>query len=218
VSCTHSSRENTPFTQSDGQTTMATDNQKPLAIRTSETHPLRIATLSVGDRGGAVGVTFAPGKHQAAAMTGVWRRDLAADLRTIREWGASDLITLLEPHEFEELNIQELPQTAPASGLRWHGLPITDGAAPDARFLGPWVSLGAEFAIALKAGAKVVVHCKGGLGRAGTVACLLLMATGTASDADDAMAKVRAVRHGAIETVAQEAFLRAWPIGSRRPG
>jgi protein-tyrosine phosphatase len=130
----------------------------------------------------------------------------------------SDLITLLEPHEFEELNIQDLSQTTPASGLRWHSLPITEGAAPDVRFLGPWVSLGAEFAIALRAGARVVVHCKGGLGRAVTVACLLLMTTGAAPDADDAMEKVRAVRHGAIETAAQEAFLRAWPMGDGRPG
>jgi len=197
---------------------MATNEQQPSEIRTSQTHPLRIASLPVGDLGGAIGVTFAPGKHQAAAMTGVWRRDLASDLRTIRQWGASDLITLLEPQEFEELNIQELPRMAPTFGLRWHGLSITDGAAPDDRFLGPWASLGAEFAIALKAGTRVVVHCKGGLGRAGTVACLLLMTTGAAADADDAMEKVRAVRHGAIETAAQEAFLRAWPIGSGRPG
>jgi len=66
-------------------------------IRTSQTHPLQIATLPIGTRGGAVGVTFAPGKHQAAAMTGIWQRDLDADLTAIRDWGAQHLITLLEP-------------------------------------------------------------------------------------------------------------------------
>ncbi|AGG88784.1 cyclin-dependent kinase inhibitor 3 family protein [Rhodanobacter denitrificans] len=181
----------------------------PSLIRTSQTHPLRIATIPVGERGGAIGVTFAPGKRQAAAMTGIWERDLATDLHAIRQWGAQDLITLLEPHEFEELAIPDLPTQARAHGLRWHGLPITDGAAPDHRFLDPWITLGPQLVSEIGSGARVVVHCKGGLGRAGTVACLLLLESGAATNADDAMRQVRAVRRGAIETDAQEAFLRA---------
>lgn len=181
-------------------------------IRTSRTHPLRIATIPVGEHGGAVGVTFAPGKRQAAAMTGIWKRDLAMDLEVIREWGAQDLITLLEPHEFEELEISDLPTQAIANGLRWHGMPITDGAAPDHRFLDRWSAIGPLLVRQISIGSRVVVHCKGGLGRAGTVACLLLLMSGVALDADDAMRQVRAVRRGAIETLTQEAFLQAWPL------
>lgn len=181
-------------------------------VRTSQTHPLKIATLFIGKRGGAVGVTFAPGKHQEVAMTGTWTRDLMTDLQAIRAWGASDLITLLESYEFEELKITQLATTAHSVGIRWHGLPITDGAAPDARFLAPWKHLSPILIQGLIEGRKLVVHCKGGLGRAGTVACLLLMDSGTVGDADHAMAAVRAVRPGAIETPEQEAFLRNWPI------
>jgi protein-tyrosine phosphatase len=180
-------------------------------IRTSVSDPLRIATVSIGTNGGAVGVTFAPGKHQAQAMTGIWVRDLDLDLQTIVEWGASDLITLLEPWELEELRITNLPERTQAYGLRWYGLPITDGAAPDERFLQPWRTLGPILRDALRHGARVVVHCKGGLGRAGTVACLLLLDSREAIDAEDAMRKVRAVRWGAIETVEQENFLRSLP-------
>lgn len=78
-------------------------------IRTSLSHPLEIATLLVGQRGGAIGVTFAPGKQQGAAMTGSWSRDLDIDLRALRAWGANHLISLLEPHEFKELQIPALP-------------------------------------------------------------------------------------------------------------
>lgn len=84
-----------------------------------------------------MGVTFAPVKRQAMAVNGVWQRHLARDLEAIRQWGATDLITLIEPHEFEELANTQLPQKSAAIGLRWHGLPITDGAAPDSRFLDP---------------------------------------------------------------------------------
>lgn len=178
-------------------------------IRTGQTHPLRIATIPVGESGGAIGVTFAPGKRQIAAMTGIWERDLATDLAAIRQWGARDLITLLEPHEFEELAIPDLPAQASAHDLRWYGLPITDGAAPDHRFLDRWITLGSQLVSEIGSGVRVVVHCKGGVGRAGTVACLLLLAR-AAGDADDAMRQVRAVRRGAIETSAQEAFLQAW--------
>lgn len=94
----------------------------------------------------------------------------------------------------------------------WHGLPIVDGAAPDQRFLDQWRQLGPELASALTAGARVVVHCKGGLGRAGTVASMLLLDSGATGVPDEAMRLVRAVWPGAIETREQEAFLQRWVV------
>lgn len=131
--------------------------------RTSLSHPLQIAELSVGTAGGAIGVTFAPGKCQQMAMTGSWDRDLDIDLRSIVVWGAEYLLSLLEPWEFEELHIQELPQRAKALGLNWHGLPIIDGAAPDSRFMSAWESTGSLLSNELLQGRKAVVHCKGAL-------------------------------------------------------
>ena len=190
---------------------MANDRLITNDVRTSISHPLSIATLPIGENGGAIGVTFAPGKRQATAMTGIWERNLDDDLSTIRQWGASDLITLIEPHEFTELHIEELPQRAALHGLRWHGLPITDGAAPDDRFLIPWRALLPTLLRRLNQGERVVVHCKGGLGRAGTVACLLLLSSGAVSNARHAISLVRDVRPGAVETDVQEAFVAQWP-------
>lgn len=179
-------------------------------IRTSHSHPILIAEIPVGQKGGAVGVTFAPGKFQHTAMTGSWARDLDVDLAAIRAWGASHLITLIEPGEFEELRIERLPECAAHHGLKWHGLPITDGAAPDERFLAPWTTLGPALCDELIAGRRLVVHCKGGLGRAGTVAALILLDTRTAQGADSAIAMLRSVRPGAVETRDQEDFIRRW--------
>lgn len=184
--------------------------QADSAVRTSASHPLIIATIPVGGLGGAIGVTFAPGKQQTDAMTGRWARDLDADLCAIAAWRADHLVTLLEPQELEELHIAELPAKATSYGLHWHGLPITDGRAPDERFLEPWRELGPFFREELLNGRRILVHCKGGLGRAGSVACMLLLESASATTSDDAIAVVREVRPGAVETAEQEAFLRMW--------
>lgn len=178
--------------------------------RTSLSHPLQIATLPVGQCGGAIGVTFAPGKHQEMAMTGPWSRNLDMDLQVISSWGASHLISLIESWEFEELQITALPKRAASHGLLWHGLPIVDGAAPDCTFLQVWKELETPICNALLEGQRAVVHCKGGLGRAGTVACMLLLGTKTSLSSEDAIKRVRDVRPGAIETSEQERFLRVW--------
>lgn len=181
-------------------------------IRTSHTHPLEIASLPVGDRGGAIGVTFAPGKHQRSAMTGQWARDLDADLRTVRTWGASFLVSLLEPPEFDELFIASLPTRAIDHGLTWFGLPIADGSTPDHRLLDQWGDVGRLLADRLLSGERVVVHCKGGLGRAGTVASMLLLDTGAVHTGDEAISRVRSVRPGAVENEHQERFIRDWAL------
>ena len=57
----------------------------------------------------------------------------------------------------------------------------------------------------LAAGERVLVHCKGGLGRTGLVAARLLVEFGVAPA--DAVARVRAARPGAIETERQLAYV-----------
>ena len=66
---------------------------------------------------------------------------------------------------------------------------------------------GAELRAILRAGFNVLVHCKGGLGRAGTIASRLLIELGI--DPHAAVAAVRAPRLGAIETPAQFAYVRS---------
>jgi atypical dual specificity phosphatase len=52
-------------------------------------------------------------------------------------------------------------------------------------------------------GIRVAVHCQAGLGRSGTLLAAYLVSQG--ATADEAMARVRAVRPGSIETDSQEA-------------
>lgn len=175
------------------------------APRTSVTHPLRIDVVTV-PTGGQIGITFCPGKHQHHAMTGSWERDLMTDLQAIQTWGATAVVTLIEDHEFTALGIDDLGQSVNALGIAWYHLPIPDMQAPSEAWESRWLSSGPRIRRILNGGGRVVVHCKGGLGRAGTVAARLLIEFGQSPD--EAIGCVRTARPGAIETDQQERYLR----------
>ena len=176
-------------------------------LRTSRTDPLHIAPVDLGLGLGRIGVTLAPGKCDPAAG---WARDLGADLDVIVAWPARVLVTLLEMHEFDLLGIRELGEHARLRGLDWRHLPIRDVSTPGPAFEAAWPGESTSLRAVLNSGDNVVVHCRGGLGRAGMIAARLLVEAGVAPVA--AMARVRAVRPGAIETRAQEAWVRTGPV------
>lgn len=76
---------------------------------------------------------------------------------------------------------------------------------PDDDFEREWAVAGEKLRSILRSGSDVVVHCRGGLGRAGTIAARLLIELG--SEPETAMASVRAVRPGAIENDEQEMYV-----------
>jgi ADP-ribosyl-[dinitrogen reductase] hydrolase len=186
-------------------------------LRTSETNPIRVDALNLTC--GRVGMTFCPGKHHDSAYSMVrWERDLEADLGKIRAEGWTHMISLIEAHEMSRFRVPSLGARAVAHGFTWHHFPIVDGYTPAEASLPRLLTLRAEWRAWLRSGASVVVHCRGGLGRAGTIASILLLDTGHAEDADTAIAMVRSVRPGAIEKVGQEAFIRDLAREARLPG
>lgn len=178
-------------------------SQQP--ARTSLTHSLQIATLTVGKNGGKIGITFCPGKKGPSVFGAPWDRDLTVDMEAIRAWGASSVLTLIESHEFGLLSVKGLPEAVRAAGLVWHHAPIPDVSIPGPAFTAAWRTIGPRISEQLRTGGAVVVHCRGGLGRAGMVAAMLLVMMG--EDPRRAIERVRAVRPGAIETPAQETYV-----------
>jgi protein-tyrosine phosphatase len=143
-------------------------------VKTSATHPLRVDWVSLVGQG-RIGMTFCPGKIQPVAWTGRWRRDLGADLLVLRRWGCRVLLSLLEEPEYLELGVPNLGAEARRQGIEWYPLPITDGCAPDQRFAQAWPQVWPRVRDLLGEGGDLVVHCKGGLGRTGTLAACLLI-------------------------------------------
>lgn len=177
-----------------------------MVARTSQTHPLQIDPVRASPAHGRIGITFCPGKHDRAALSGVWARDLGTDLDAIAAWGARLVLTLVEPVELRWLQVPHLGREVQGRGMRWRHLPIVDCSVPGADFEGRWLTDGAEIRALLRGGDDVVVHCKGGLGRAGMIAARLLVELGV--PAEQAIRDVRRARPGAIETPAQLAVVR----------
>ncbi|SOB94755.1 cyclin-dependent kinase inhibitor 3 family protein [Rhodobacter maris] len=175
-------------------------------MRNSKTHPLQIAEVVPGPGLGRIGLTFCPGKHDRAAYSGAWARDLDLDLDAIAGWGARVLVTLVEPAELVALKVPGLGAAAQSRGLVWRHLPIADYSVPSALFEARWAGEGRALRDALRAGQDVVVHCKGGLGRAGMIAARLLAELGM--EPAQAIRAVRSVRPGAIETPGQLALVK----------
>jgi protein-tyrosine phosphatase len=176
------------------------------AARTSHSHPLQIAEVRASLAHGRIGITFCPGKHDRGALTGAWARDLGMDLDAIAAWGARLVITLVEPAELASLRVPELGAEVQRRGLAWIHLPIADYGVPSPACEQQWAAEGPAVRALLRGGADVLVHCKGGLGRAGMMAARLLVELGMAPD--EAVRSVRRARKGAIETPSQLAVVR----------
>jgi len=178
-------------------------------VKNSINDPLRIAVVSSANMTGLIGLTLCPGKKDPSRG---WCRDLDTDLAAIREWGAEVVVTLVEDHELEFLDVASIAEGVARHDMRWLHLPIRDVSVPDRNFEARWVAAGAELRCVLRRGGSILIHSRGGLGRSGTISARLLVELGM--NAQVAIDAVRHARPGAIETLEQERYVRSCRIES----
>ena len=189
-----------------------------MTTKTSDSHPLYVTWIDES-LPGKVGLTFAPGKHCAGAYAGgFWERDLAKDLdHLVAAYDTGLLVCLLQDHELRSLQISTLIEEA-FKRMMVRRLPIPDGGVlPDPR---PVLETVLAIEEAARAGTNVVIHCRGGLGRAGTIGGCYLKHIGRN---DEEVFTALRKRHptSCPETSDQRAFVRAFthiptaPVGKR---
>ena len=174
-------------------------------LRTSLTHPLHIDWISVGEENGRIGITLCPGKYQPISWTGGWNRDLELDIEMLVDSGVEYVISLVEEEEMVNLRVENLGESVRAKGMCWMHMPLTDTTAPERKWLDVFRQHSDSIRKGISSGKTVLVHCKGGLGRAGTCAALILFLQGF--EMSDAIQLIRATRSNQCINPIQQIFL-----------
>jgi len=131
-----------------------------------------------------------------SAAPGISGRPIATDRRFWVQNGVSSIISLNET----ELDWAAL---APIPHLRE---PVKDYGAPTLEQM----TRIEEFWLRHRGSGVVCVHCNAGMGRTGTILCCLMLCEDLSLDASSALARLRSLRRGSVQTRKQEEFVREW--------
>ncbi len=158
-------------------------------------HPFDTLPLESGGR-----VIFTP----CPGTKGVALTDALAQLR---QAGAQALITLMPTDELAEYGVSELPRECDRQGMRWLHMPIEDDAAPTADFEKAWRICREEIHQLLDRGGSLAIHCKGGSGRTGLMAGIILAERGL--DPQQVGERVRQLRPKSLRLPAHVDYLHS---------
>ena len=194
----------------------AAANESQADQKLSTTRPLRVDLMELDGtdlaaNGGAVGMTFMPGKRYLGYYSGPHWRDLDSDAQSLREQGVDVLLLLVEDHELERCRATDVTDVLPRYGVELIRHPLVDLEAPSNSdtYRHTLEALVAR----VRSGQTLAIACRGGLDRAGmTSACLLREAS---LDADTAIDRVHVARRHTLTLPNQIKYVRDWPTGHR---
>ena len=131
---------------------------------------------------------------------------LLNQLSTFVNLNCSTVVSLVEDSEFDQLCEKKLfVRNIYQHNLNWIHMPIVDLKVPNHEFKQKWLTTKILLKNNLIQGKNIVLHCKGGIGRSGTIAALILIEHG--EENINAIKLVRKKRQGAIENKLQEQFV-----------
>ena len=127
-------------------------------------------------------------------------------LESLVKLGCTNIISLVESHEIEDIcGLNHFTHQINKHDFTWHHFPIKDYEIPDKTFMVNWEKKHVGLLNGLINGSNLFIHCKGGIGRSGTVAAMFLIVSGMKND--KSILEVRSMRQGAIENEKQENFV-----------
>lgn len=152
---------------------------------------------------GTIYVCCAPGKKEPQKNV---NRNLYHDLQCIEDHNIDCIICLIEDFEFDEVQISEYPEEVLKLGIDFIHYQIKDHYIPtNLQTFHQLVLLTLNL---LDSGKKILIHCRGGVGRTGVLcACVLIHKgfTGT-----EAISYVRERRKGALKNLVQRIFIERY--------
>ena len=136
---------------------------------------------------------------------------LISQLEVFSNNQCSSITSFVENKEFDVLCDKKLfVEKIYNHHLKWYHMPIADLGAPNQDFKYKWETIKVLLKNELLDGQNIIFHCRGGKGRAGTIATVLLIDFGY--EKNEAIDLVRERRKGAIETKVQEDFIYSYQV------
>lgn len=129
-------------------------------------HPYDILQL---DNGAKLIFTPCPGTRETS---------LEDAIETLADAGVTALITAMPMEELAQYNVETLPEVCNSHGIRWVHLPVEDDKSPEQAFTDQLLQHKAELLELINSKATIAIHCKGGSGRTGLIAAVLLLESG----------------------------------------
>ena len=163
----------------------------------------------------AFGLCSCPGKNLEKGRDGkTHQRNIDTDVKYFREFLKVDtIICLLDPYELRTIGVDCLKyqKACQKYGVEFIQYPIIEMGVPphspsdfDSKVIKPLL----EKICNRK---RVICHCRGGIGRAGTVASCVLLKLGLTKDHKNTITTVRKLRDPkAVESQKQEDYIRAF--------
>jgi Clustered mitochondria/Translation initiation factor eIF3 subunit 135 len=188
----------------------------------SETHPILTDFIDLTPfceqtGAGKLGLTFAPGKQQAGAMTGIsWKRSVELDLARLKNlYEANVLVSTMSDEQYQDLQVRALPSACADASLaylrfspfvtNYQDEDLAEGVRRRQDFV-------REVAQLVLEGKNVVVFDQSGLAGAAVLAALVLRYLRPSCDPTEAISAVRTARRGAISTSFQKSFVESFAL------
>eukprot|EP01017_Pseudomicrothorax_dubius_P005943 TRINITY_DN11614_c0_g1_i3.p1 TRINITY_DN11614_c0_g1~~TRINITY_DN11614_c0_g1_i3.p1 ORF type:complete len:175 (+),score=18.54 TRINITY_DN11614_c0_g1_i3:352-876(+) len=154
----------------------------------------------------------APGKILRVGRDGrSHNRNLAKDIKHFKEFDKIEaIVCLLNKYELRTIGVDEAKYQAlcAEAGIMFISYPIIEMSAPPDNPQGFDQKVVQKIVQLMSEGKRVICHCRGGIGRAGTLAACLLLKTRVSSSTATAISFLRAVRDPrTVESRRQETFI-----------
>lgn len=156
-------------------------------------HPFDILSLDTGTR-----LIFTPCPGTKAAS-------VADAVTTLKTAGTEVIITLMPLSELDTFGASLLPDICREVGILWLHLPIEDDAAPAEEFELAFAKHKAELLTLMRRKATIAIHCRGGSGRTGLMAAILLLLAG--GSLAEVITQVQLIRPNALTNVHQRGYI-----------
>lgn len=141
-------------------------------------------------------ISCTPGKN---------KNNVKKDVDKIKNSGYNIVLCLLTWEEMENMNMIDYPDYLKKSGILFLHMPVLDGYIPSIKEAKPVIN---KIVYNIVSGNNVLIHCRCGYGRAGTIAsCILLHFNYSVKSSIEL---IRNRRKGAIQTLSQEKFIEIY--------